>query len=314
MLHPPKALVRRYAYAMDRHDRFVEANGIRFHLVEQGEGPLVLLLHGFPECWYSWRLQLPVLADAGFRAVAPDMRGYNLTSKPPHQRDYDIERLVDDVLALASALGRECFHLVGHDWGGVVGWQVASRHPSRLDSLTIMNVPHPTAFSRYVRRSPAQMLRSWYMLFFQLPRLPEWLLTRRRATPIARSFQRAAVRKDAFSEADLDVYREAFLQPGAARAAVNYYRRAIRQGTKALPKAPVEVPTLVLWGAGDPVLKLETNRDLGRWVKNLTFKQIPDCGHWTQQERPDVVNNELVAWLHARSAPGDGPASSGEPV
>ena len=281
---------------------FIEVNGVRLHYAAQGEGPLVILLHGFPECWYSWRYQLPALADAGFRAVAPDMRGYNLSDKP--KRGYDIETLVDDVVALGHALGGEDarVHLAGHDWGGGVAWQVAWRHPGFLKSLTIMNAPHPTAFAQRARRSPAQMLKSSYMLFFQAPRLPEWALTRNRAAAVANAFRRAAASPDAFSDADLDVYREAMLRPGAATATLNYYRQAIRQGSKVLPATAIVVPTLVLWGEDDPVLGVGLNDDLERWVKNVTIIRIPDCGHWTQQERPDVVTREMLDWLRRARA------------
>lgn len=290
-----------------RH-RFVEANGVRFHCAEEGDGPLALLLHGFPECWYSWRHQMPALAAAGYHAVAPDMRGYNLTDKP--RTGYDIDTLAGDVMALADVLGAGAgarFHLVGHDWGGAVAYQAAWRHPERLASLAILNVPHPAAFAQYVRRHPTQMLKSAYMAFFQVPRLPEWLLTRRRAGAIASAFRRSAARPGVFSEAELDVYREAFLRPGAAHAAIEYYRRALRGRTGALPDSPIEVPTLVLWGVDDPVLKLESNDRLGDWVSNLTFRPISGCGHWTQQERPDVVTRELVWWLGRHSAAGGAP-------
>ena len=284
---------------MTASHRFIEANGIRFHYVEEGEGPLVLLLHGFPECWYSWRKQLPVLAAAGYRAVAPDMRGYNLTDKP--KSGYNIESLVDDVEALAHALGESQIHLVGHDWGAIVAWQVAWRKPELLRSLTIMNVPHPTAFARYLRSHPRQMLKSIYMLLFQIPRLPERVLTRNRAAAIGRAFRDAAGHPDAFSDADVDVYREAFLRPGVARSSLNYYRQAIRQGLGVLPDSPIRVPTLVLWGEDDPVLEQALNDDLGRWVDDFTFKPIPGCGHWTQQEAPEIVNTELLAWLKAHN-------------
>ena len=284
---------------MTASHRFIEANGIRFHYVEEGNGPLVLLLHGFPECWYSWRKQLPVLAAAGYRAVAPDMRGYNLTDKP--KSGYNIESLVDDIQALAHALGAPPIHLVGHDWGAIVAWQVAWRKPELLRSLTIMNVPHPTAFARYLRSHPRQMLKSIYMLLFQIPRLPERVLTRNRAAAIGRAFRDAAGHLDAFSDADLDVYREAFLRPGVARSSLNYYRQAIRQGLGVLPDSPIRVPTLVLWGEDDPVLEQALNDDLGLWVDDFTFKPIPGCGHWTQQEAPEIVNTELLAWLEAHN-------------
>lgn len=280
---------------MHRH-RFVEANGIRMHVAEQGRGPLVLLLHGFPECWYSWRAQLPALASAGFHAVAPDLRGYHLTDKP---RDgYNIETLVDDVIALREQLdpGRP-MHLVGHDWGGVIAWQVAWRHPEALRSLAITNAPHPTAFAEYVRRSPSQMRKSAYMLFFQLPGLPRHVLTRRDASAVASAFRRSAVRPAVFSDADLAVYRLALLRPGAARSAVEYYRQAVRQGRRALPSTSITVPTLVLWGTGDPVLAAAGNKRLTEYVNDITIRHLDGCGHWTQQEQPNVVNRELLAWL-----------------
>ena len=282
---------------METQHHFIEANGIRFHYAGQGSGPLVLLLHGFPECWYSWRKQLPALADGGYRAVAPDMRGYNLTDKP--RRGYNIESLVDDVAALAHALGEDRVHLAGHDWGGIVAWQVAWRKPELLRSLTILNAPHPAAFARYVRSHPRQLLKSAYMAAFQIPRLPERLLTRDRASAIASALRNSAGRPGVFSDADLDVYREAFLRPGAAHSSLEYYRQVFRQGPAVLPDSPIHVPTMVLWGQADPVLNEDSNADLARWVDDLTFKPIPGCGHWTQQEAPEVVNAELLDWLAA---------------
>jgi pimeloyl-ACP methyl ester carboxylesterase len=295
----------RYAIAVREIDHhFVEVNGVRLHYAEQGEGPLVILLHGFPECWYSWRHQIPALADAGFRAVAPDMRGYNLSDKP--KRGYDIETLVSDIVALAHALEDDNarVHLAGHDWGGVIAWQAAWRHPGLLRSLTIMNAPHPTAFARHARRSPRQVLKSSYMFFFQAPRIPEWALTRNRAAAVGNAFRRAAFNPAAFTDADLDVYREAMLTPGAATATLNYYRQAIRQGVRVLPSTSIVVPTLVLWGENDPVLGARLNDALEEWVKNVTIRHIPECGHWTQQERPGVVTDEMLDWLRrARTWP-----------
>ncbi len=279
---------------------FGEANGIRFHYVEQGTGPLVLLLHGFPEFWYSWRRQLPALAEAGFHAVAPDLRGYNLTDKPAG--GYNIENLVEDVVELAHALGEGRAHVVGHDWGGIIAWQTAWRRPEFVRSLVTMNAPHPAAFARYVRRDPRQMLQSSYMLFFQAPRLAEWVLTRRDAAAIVTALRRSARHPEVFTAADIEAYRSAFLRPGVARCSLAYYRQAFRQRWKALPDSPIEVPALVLWGEDDPVLKRQMNDRLGEWVKDLTIRLILDCGHWTQQEQPDVVTGELIGWLRAHSA------------
>lgn len=279
-----------------RH-RFVEAHGIRFHIAEAGEGPLVVLLHGFPEFWYSWRHQLPALADAGYHAVAPDMRGYNLTDKP--RGGYNIESLVDDVAALVASLGEERAHVVGHDWGGIVAWQVAWRRPDIARSLVTMNAPHPTAFAEFARRNPRQLLLSSYMLFFQIPALPEWVLTRRDASAIASAFRRSAKHPEVFSAEDLEAYREAFLRPGAARSTINYYRQALRQGLTALPDSAITAPTLVLWGEDDPVLQFGMNERLGDFVNDLTMRRISDCGHWTQQEQAGVITSELIGWLQA---------------
>ncbi|MDE3096695.1 MAG: alpha/beta hydrolase [Chloroflexota bacterium] len=285
---------------MDATHRFVEANGIRFHVVEQGTGPLVLLLHGFPEFWYSWRHQLPALAGAGFHAVAPDLRGYNLTDKPAH--GYRIEELVEDVVELAHALGEGRAHVVGHDWGGIIAWQSAWRRPEFVRSLVTMNAPHPAAFARYLLRSPRQMLQSSYMLFFQAPGLAEWALTRRNAAAIASALRRSARHPEVFTAADIEAYRAAFLRPGVARCSLAYYRQAFRQRWQALPDSPIETPTLVLWGQDDPVLRRQMNDRLGEWVKNITIRLILDCGHWTQQEQPDVVSHEVIGWLRAHTA------------
>ncbi len=285
---------------MEPRHAFVEANGIRFHYVEQGGGPLVLLLHGFPEFWYSWRKQLPALAEAGFRAVAPDMRGYNLSDKP---RDgYNIESLVNDVVALGRTLGDERVHVVGHDWGGVVAWQTAWRQPEFVRTLVVLNAPHPTVFARRLPRDARQMLRSSYMLFFQLSGIAEWALTRNRASAVARALRASAKHPEVFSDGDVAAYREAFLRPGVARASLNYYRQVFRQRWRVLPSTPIVAPTLVLWGADDPVLRPGMNEGLEEWVKNLTFRRIAECGHWTQQEQPSVVNSALVEWLRAHAS------------
>ena len=165
-----------------------------------------------------------------------------------------------------------------------------------------MNAPHPAAFAEYVRRSPSQMLKSAYMAFFQLPGLPRHVLTRRGAAAVASAFRRSAVRPAVFSEADLAVYRHALLRPGAARSALAYYRQAVRQGRGVLPSTPITVPTLLLWGTGDPVLAAASNERLGEYVNDITIRYVDGCGHWTQQEQPDVVNRELIAWLSAREA------------
>ncbi len=265
-------------------------NGIRLHWVEQGAGPLVVLLHGFPEFWYSWRHQIPVLAQR-FRVVAPDMRGYNLSEKPP--QGYDPLTLSDDVLALVRALGEERAAIVGHDWGGMVAWVFAIRFPEATRKLVIMNAPHPARFREELRR-PRQLFRSSYALFFQLPLLPEALLGANNAWPVAQMLRRSAVVKEAFSDEDLARYREAMSRPGAMTAALNYYRAA---GMSRLPQEQtVKAPTLMLWGEHDQALGKPLTQGLERWVPDLTLQYL-DCGHWTQQERFEEVNRYLMEFL-----------------
>lgn len=265
-------------------------NGIRLHWVEQGRGPLVVLLHGFPEFWYSWRHQIPALAAAR-RVVAPDMRGYNLSEKPP--RGYDPLTLSDDVRALVRELGEERAAIVGHDWGGVIAWAYAIRYPEATEKLAILNAPHPGRFMEAVRR-PRQLLRSSYVFFFQTPVLSEAVLGANRAWLIGRMMRASAVNKEAFPDEVLERYREAMSRPGALTGALRYYRNA-RLGR--LPKdLSVKAPTLILWGEHDGALGRELTEGLERWVPDLTVRYL-DCGHWTQQERPEEVNRYLLEFL-----------------
>ena len=273
---------------------WVTANGVRFYARAAGAGRLVLLLHGFPQCWYCWRHQIPALA-ARRRAVAPDLRGYNRSDKPP--AGYDLATLADDVAGLIEALGHERAIIVGHDWGGEIAWAVAMQHPERVEALAILNVPHPAAYQREIVRNPRQMLRSWYVLFFQIPRLPEQLLTAFHGR-LTMALLRGTAHPGTFQPADLAVYRDAITRPGAARAALAYYR--------ALPRSPrsagrwsrrVDCPTLVLWGTADPALDEALLDGLDQWVPNLTIRRFPGASHWLPEERPAEVNEALLTWL-----------------
>lgn len=275
-----------------RHEEAI-VNGIRLHWVEAGAGPLVVLLHGFPEFWYSWRHQIPVLAER-FRVVAPDLRGYNLSEKP--QAGYDIETLTDDVRALIQALGEERAVIVGHDWGGVIAWAFAARFPEATEKLVIMNAPHPRRFQQTMSSGIRQMLRSSYVLFFQIPRLPELLLGANRCWLLARAMQRSAVSTDTFTDEDLARYREAMSRPGALTAALGYYRAIVRTRRQTQQLGDVRSPTLVLWGKHDRALGIELAEGLEQWVPDITVQYL-DCGHWTQQEQPKEVNQHLMEFL-----------------
>ncbi len=282
--------------------REILANGVRLHLVEAGAGPPVLLLHGFPEFSYGWRRQLPALAAAGFRAVAPDLRGYNLSDKPPRVADYRPETLIADVAGLIRHLGGRVA-LVGHDWGGILAWGVAARHPELVERLVILNAPHPAAMLRELR-TVRQLMKSWYVFFFQLPRLPEWLVRRRDFAFLDKIFRRDPTRPGVFGDEDIRRYKEALSRPGALTAALNYYRAAFRRG----PRRPgcdvrrVDVPTLLLWGEQDRYLGVRLSQGLEEWVPDLRVVYFPDASHWIHVEAAAEVNRWLVEFLEPLAA------------
>jgi len=276
---------------------FLTVNGIGMHMATAGRGPLVLLLHGFPEFWYSWRYQIPALAEH-FRVVAPDQRGYNLTDKPPH--GYDIETLTTDVAELIRSLGCQHAHVVGHDWGGAVAWWLAITRPELVDRLVIMNAPHPAAFRRAMQGNWRQRLRSWYMLFFQLPRLPEAAFRLGNYRALEQSFRRDTTRPEAFTDEVIACYKQAVSRPGALTAMIKWYREALGLSTwRATGRRDltVRVSTLVIWGEQDRYLGREINDDLSRWVPELALRYIPDASHWVQQDRPEAVNQYLLRFL-----------------
>ncbi|MEW5931062.1 MAG: alpha/beta hydrolase [Gemmatimonadota bacterium] len=269
-------------------------NGVRLHYVEAGEGPLVVLLHGFPEFWYEWRHQIPALAAAGFRVAAPDMRGYNLSDKPEGVDAYRIEPLVEDVAGLVRHLGVERAHLVGHDWGGVVAWYFAMLRPELLDRLAILNAPHPAAFAREIVK-PDQMLRSAYAGFFQLPAVPELALRAADFALLERVLRTEPARPGAFTDVDVERYKEAFARPGALTASLNYYR-AFARGDKP-PVRPVAAPTLLVWGEKDPHLVVRLTEGLEEWVPGIRVERIPEASHWVAADEPELVSRLLAGFL-----------------
>ena len=256
------------------------------------DGPLVILLHGFPEFWYSWRKQLGPLAAAGFRVVAPDQRGYNLSSKPPAIADYAVHNLTADVIAIADQLGQDKFFLAGHDWGGAVAWATALQYPQRLRKLAILNVPHPAVFLRTINRNPRQMRRSWYMAFFQLPRLPEWRFSANNFAVGVRALVSSS-RPGTFTAEDLDRYREAWSHPGTVTAMINWYRAFGKHGPR-LAGPQVHVPTRILWGQRDRFLLPEMARESLKYCDSAELTYFPDATHWLQHEEPDAVNTALI--------------------
>ena len=260
--------------------KFASVNGITLHYVEEGSGPLVVLLHGFPEFWFAWRHQIPALANAGFRVVAPDLRGYNESSKPEAIDDYRFTTIISDIAALIEQLGAPCI-LAGHDWGGLLSWYLAMSRPQLVRKLVVLNIPHPAPFLRELRRSTSQKLRMAYQLFFKPPVLPELLM--RVLLPLIRRHPE---------------YRRAWSKPGARRGMANYYRAIHRHRGELQPlMAPISVPTLLIWGEKEPVFTRATTEDFDKWVPNLTIARIAGAGHFVMTDEPELVNEALVRFL-----------------
>ncbi|MCC3158128.1 alpha/beta hydrolase [Hymenobacter sp. 15J16-1T3B] len=287
-------------------DHYVETNGLRLHVVQCGplDGPLVVLLHGFPEFWYGWHRQIPALAAAGYRVWAPDQRGYNLSDKPRAVNAYAVEELVADVIGLLDAAGREQACVVGHDWGGIVAWHLAARHPARLRRVAILNVPHPTVFGRTLRRSGRQRRKSWYALFFQLPWLPEQL-ARLRNWWAGRKSLTSTSRRGTFSADDLRRYRLAWSQPGAMRSMINWYRAAARRGRSSTQLGRITVPLQLIWGRRDAFLEARMAEESQKYCDQGWLTYFDKATHWVQHEEGTRVN-ELLLEFFAEAGQGRG--------
>jgi pimeloyl-ACP methyl ester carboxylesterase len=270
---------------------FVKTNSVNLHVVQAGpeDGPLIIFLHGFPEFWYGWRKQLPYFAARGYRVWVPDQRGYNLSDKPRDLQRYNQDYLADDLIGLIDAAGREKAFVVGHDWGAAVLWWAAIKYPERLEKIAILNVPHHSVFRRKLRDSSDQRRRSWYIGFFQIPWLPEALLSPFQVRALARALRNTS-RPGAFTDADLAEYRKAWSQPGALTAMLNWYRAVVQRPPAKLPTRRVTVPTLVLWGKKDFALAPELAQESVEQCDDGRLVYFDDATHWLQHEEPDRVN------------------------
>jgi epoxide hydrolase 4 len=271
---------------------------VRLHYVELGEGPLVVLLHGFPEFWYAWRFQIPALVAAGFRVVAPDMRGYNTSAKPPGVGAYSIRRLAGDVRDLIGERGEQQALLAGHDWGAAVAWATAAVHPDVVSRLAILNLPHPQRMLEGLR-TLEQLKRSWYMFAFQLPWLPERALASSRFKWLRGGFEHDA-RRGGYTVSDIELYVQAWSQPGTLTAMLNYYRAMLRRPPTGMGRGRVEAPTLVIWGERDRYLGAELAEPHRRDVPRLErVVRLPDASHWVAADEAAEVNRLLVEFFSA---------------
>ena len=279
-------------------ERFITTNGIQLHTVMAGpqSGPPVILLHGFPETWRCWIRQLPALSAAGCRVIAPDQRGYNLSDKPKGINSYRIEELTKDILGMIDALDYEKVNLVGHDFGALVAWTLATQYPERLHRLGIINVPHPAVMWRFLRRDFEQMRRSLYAFFFQLPWLPEMSLRLGNWSVTASGMRRSA-KPNAFTDEDIEKYKEAWSQPGAMTAMLNWYRAAARYQPDFTNEMRVKARTLILWGVRDFALSRRMARPSLDFCEEGNLIFFPDATHWVQHEEAEEVNRQLLNFL-----------------
>ncbi|WP_435182904.1 alpha/beta fold hydrolase [Halobellus sp. EA9] len=276
----------------------VETNGIELHALVAGDddAPPVFLFHGFPEFWYGWRAQIEPLVDAGYRVIAPDQRGYNRSDKPGAIAAYAIDELAADAVGLLDAFGYDRARVVGHDWGAAVVWQTLLRYPERVDRAVTMNVPHPAVFQAFLPGRPSQLLKSWYIFFFQLPRVPEWTWRVGDWWGL-RWFVDTSTSPETFGERALDRYKRAWSRPGAFTGMVNWYRALVREDAPEPPTWTVEPETMLIWGLEDPYLHPEMAEDSAERCANGRFEPIADATHWVQHEADERVNDLLCDFL-----------------
>ncbi|MDV2994238.1 MAG: Soluble epoxide hydrolase [Chroococcidiopsis sp. SAG 2025] len=274
---------------------YIISNGLRLHYVTQGEGPLMLMLHGFPEFWYSWRHQIPEFAK-DYKVVALDLRGYNDSDKPKAQSAYVMAEFIKDIEGVIKGLGYDKCILVGHDWGGAIAWSFAYAHPEMVERLIVLNIPHPAKFAEGFR-TPQQLLKSSYMFLFQLPVLPEMLLQAGDYQAIENGLKGMAVNKSAFTPEDIAAYKDAAAKRGALTAALNYYRNMLQQGMTNPNWGVLNVPTLMIWGEKDTALGRELSYGTATYVNPFQVRYIPDASHWVQQEKPELVNEYMREFL-----------------
>ena len=282
---------------------YAQIGGVKLHYAQAGEGErLVVLLHGFPEFWYSWRHQINALSDE-YTVIAPDLRGYNLSDKPTEIKDYSIDKLADDVVGLINRFGRRDAAVVGHDWGAAIAWHVAENHPENVWKVAALQVPPVSVWRK--NQSFRQLMASWYMFFFQIPRFPEWLLTRGNYRMLENSLKNSTADKGVFTSEDIERYKEAWSEPFALTAMINYYRANIVQRFMPSDKAEakIRVPSLFIYGDKDFAILPETVKNVGDAIDApYEYFHIPEAGHWVQQEAADTVSQILREFLSDKTS------------
>jgi pimeloyl-ACP methyl ester carboxylesterase len=276
---------------------FITVNNIKLNYIEEGTGKLVILLHGFPEFWYSWRNQIPVLSKK-YHVVAPDMRGYNISDKPKGIKNYKLDILAEDIRQLIKALGAEKAIVVGHDWGAAVAWALASLHPEVVEKLVVINVPHPAEMKKALYGfNVRQLIRSYYIFFFQLPWLPEMFIGRDLYSMFEKTFTSFSPTHKCPSPEEIDRYVVAYSEPGALTATINYYRAALRYPVSLKRDTPLPMPVLMIWGEQDKALGKELTKDTAKYCKQFEVVYDALSGHFIQHDNPVLVNEKLLAFF-----------------
>jgi len=273
-------------------------NGIELHIAEAGpeDGPLLFLLHGFPEFWYCWRNQISALAESGFHVIAPDQRGYNLSDKPQGINRYHLDDLAADIVGLADRLRREQFSVAGHDWGAGVAWWLAQKYPARVSRLAILNAPHPAVWIHAMRHNPVQRKKSRYVRILQLPWLPEFLVSAGNYNGLAKAFASCS-RKDAFSKEDLALYRAAWRQPKAITSMINWYRAILQQPPSLTPEIRITPPCLLTWGKHDAYAEPVLAEESASLCVNPRLEYLEQATHWVQHDEPERVASLLISFF-----------------
>ena len=293
-------IVKEKNHTMQFKSNYIQLDKVKLHYIQEGNGDKVIfLLHGWPEFWYSWRYQIPALAEQGFKVIAPDLRGFNLSDKPKGVAAYSLENVGKDIAQFIDKLGIEKAHIVGHDWGGALAWHMGLHYPEKVDKLAILNSPYPAIFLKNLRSNPSQFFKSWYMLFFQIPFLPEFLLKLNLNFFFKRALRDWAYNKDAFSDEVIEEFAKAYAHKGAMQSSINYYRAGLRFSSAKREKGrKIQSPTLMIWGENDKALGKELTEGTVNYIENsFDLKFIPQCSHWVQQDAPDLVNKYLVEFF-----------------
>lgn len=282
-----------------KHDH-IATNGIKLHVVQAGpeDGPLVILLHGFPEFWYGWKAQMDHLAAQGYRVWVPDQRGYNLSDKPASVKDYNLDALAADIVGLIDAAGAEKAYLAGHDWGAAVAWWMGLKHPERLHKIVVVNAPHNLVMQRHLQGDFKQMRKSPHMFFFQLPALPEYLSSRDNFEATASSMQKTS-RPGTFSDTELTIYREAWARTDRLREPINWYRAAFRVAPTRPADVRVHLPLLILWGTQDAFLRTVMAEESLDYCVDGRLERIENAGHWVLHEEPERTSKLIADFFAA---------------